>query len=683
MEDTATQTPAAEQETASTLAAAPAAETPTAPEASANAEAAVEETPAVAAEATNEETPAVAEPVAEATAEETAVVAEAASEEAPAVAEPVVEEAPAAAEAASEEAAVVAVAEEAAVVVAPAAPTEPTNDMTMEEVMNLQDALQAEASLKLKEIQKGDVISGTVVFVGAEGIALNVGAKIEGIIPLAQIAEEPMTVEQAAELFKPGDRIEAYVVRSDLTNSTIILSKKRAEQDRGWRKLSQVFETGGSIVVDIEEKVKGGLVANVEGVRAFLPASQLDVRRVNELDGYVGKPLEVRLIELNRKRNRVIISRRAIIEDQKTKARSETLDRLAPGSVLEGSVVEITDFGVFVNLGGVDGLVHRSELTFGRFGHPREVVKPGDRVQVQVMDVDNGRDRINLSMKVLTPDPWSLVEKYAPSQRISGKVTNLTNFGAFVEIEPGLEGLIHVSEMSWTKRVRHPQEIMKEGDVVEAVILKIDQKERRISLGLRQTTSDPWSTLPAKYPSGTPVKGKVTGLTDFGVFMEIEDGIEGLIHISELAHERVTNPSELFKKGDEIEAVVLSIDPVEQRASLSRKRTLPGGPPESESHSGQGGDHRGGAGGNRGGGDRGGNRGGGGAGGNRGGGNRSGGGGGGGNRRRESGFDYDYNAATTAGGADVGKVTTKLGDVYADLFAQFGLGGAVKKEDEK
>ena len=529
--------------------------------------------------------------------------------------------------------------------------------------MTMEDVLNSEAAQGAREVSRGDIVSGTVVFVGNEGIAVDVGAKIEGTIPLSQISDEALTLEQAQEMFKPGDKVDAYVVRSDIPNGVIVLSKKRAEQDRGWRKLQQVFETNGSIPVMIDEKVRGGLVANIEGVRAFLPASQVDVRRVNDLDPYVGQVMDVRLIELNRKRNRVIISRRAIIEEQKNKAKTETMSKLEPEAELEGTVVEITDFGVFVNLGGVDGLVHRSELTFGRFNHPRDVVKLGDSVKVKVIDIDNERDRINLSMKALTPDPWlNAVDKYVIGQRITGKVTNLTNFGAFVEIEAGLEGLIHISEMSWTKRVRHPNELMKEGDELEAVILRIEPKERRISLGLRQTQPDPWAELPAKYPPGTPVKGEVTGITDFGVFMRLEDGIEGLIHISELAHERVTNPAELFKKGDEIEAVVLNIDPLEQRASLSRKRLLPGGPPVREESGSaprpMGGPTGGGA-----------NR--------YGGGNR-----GGGNRRRET-FDYDYGSSRgSIANADAGggKVTTKLGDVYADLFAQFGLGG--KKESE-
>lgn len=518
--------------------------------------------------------------------------------------------------------------------------------------MTMEDVLASEAQ-EPQTVSRGDIVDGTVVFIGQEGIAVDVGAKVEGIIPLNQIGDEPVTLEQAQQMYKPGDQIEAYVVRVDLANNQIVLSKKRADQDKGWRVLERMQEQDEAFEVEVLEKVRGGLVAQVEGIRAFLPASQVDTRRVNDLDPYVGKPLMVKLIELNRKRNRVIISHRAILEAQKAKAREQTIGKLVPGAQFEGEVVEITDFGVFVNLGGIDGLVHRSELTYGRFNHPRDVVKVGDKVQVQVIDVDEGRERINLSMKSLTQDPWEgAVEKYHIGQRVRGKVTNLTNFGAFVELEPGLEGLVHVSEMSWTKRVRHPNEVLKEGDEVEAVILRIDPKERRISLGIRQTTDDPWSALPDRYPPGTPVKGKITGMTDFGVFMEIEEGIEGLIHISELDTQRVNNPADLFKKGDEIEAVILNIDPVEQRASLSRRRALGGGGPVRDYVSQGGGsrsDRYSGGGGQ---------------------GGRSGGRGG-----RSGSADYNYNAKDAQQG---GKISTKLGDVYADLFAQFGLGGDKK-----
>ncbi|WP_288405799.1 30S ribosomal protein S1 [uncultured Deinococcus sp.] len=525
--------------------------------------------------------------------------------------------------------------------------------------MTMEDILASEAQ-EPQSVSRGDIVDGTIVFIGQDGIAVDIGAKVEGVIPLNQLGEENVSLEQAQAEYKQGDKIEAYVVRVDLANNQIVLSKKRADQDKGWRVLEKMQEADEAFEVEVLEKVRGGLVAQVEGIRAFLPASQVDTRRVNDLDPFVGHPLMVKLIELNRKRNRVIISHRAIMEAEKAKAREATVGQLNAGAVFEGEVVEITDFGVFVNLGGIDGLVHRSELTYGRFNHPRDVVKVGDKVQVQVIDVDEGRERINLSMKALTQDPWEgATERYHIGQKVKGKITNLTNFGAFVELESGLEGLVHVSEMSWTKRVRHPNEVMKEGDEVEAVILRIDPKDRRISLGIRQTTDDPWSALPDRYPPGTPVKGKITGMTDFGVFMEIEEGIEGLIHISELDTQRVNNPADLFKKGDEIEAVILNIDPVEQRASLSRRRFLTGGTVPAQGgardYVSQGGGSRsdryssGGQGGGR-----------------------SGGRGG-----RGGGADYNYNAKDAQQG---GKISTKLGDVYADLFAQFGLSNDKKDE---
>jgi small subunit ribosomal protein S1 len=510
-------------------------------------------------------------------------------------------------------------------------------EMTMEDVLAASDE-----QLARKPVHRGMITMGEVIMLAQDGIIVDVGAKIEGLLPYNQLFEFDANAEEAAKYFKPGDEIQVYVVRSDIPNNTIILSKKRADQERAWNLLQEIHEAEKPVEVEIVEKVKGGLVANL-GIRAFLPASQVDVRRVNDLSPFVGQRIRVKIIELNRRRNRVIISRRAILEEEIKEQKAETLKKLEPGVRMEGEVVEITDFGAFVNLGGIDGLVHRSELTHGRFNHPRDVVKVGDKVKVEVLDMDLERERINLSMKSLVANPWDdVLARYQIGERIAGKVTNLTQFGAFVEIEPGLEGLIHVSEMSWTKRIRHPKEVLSEGDEVEAMILKIDTNQQRISLGLRQTQPDPWSSLPDRYPPGTEITGPITGITDFGVFMEIEEGIEGLVHISELAHEHIENITDHFQRGDEITAVILNIDPVEQRASLSRKRLLPytassldamptGAP------AARGGQRKGRRGG-----------------------------------RRSAEIDYDYSYAETGGGQS--RTTTKLGDVYADLFAQFGLG---------
>ncbi len=528
------------------------------------------------------------------------------------------------------------------------------DEITMEDVMAASDE-----QLARKPVHRGMITTGEIIMLAQDGIVIDVGAKIEGLLPYNQIFEHDSTIEEAAQYYKPGDQIQVYVIRSDVPNNTIVLSKRRADAERAWNLLQEVFEKEKPVEVEIVEKVRGGLVASL-GVRAFLPASQVDVRRVNDLSPYVGQRMKVKIIELNRRRNRVIISRRAILETEIAEQKGVTLQQLQPGFRTDGEVVEVTDFGVFVNLGGIDGLVHRSELTHGRFNHPRDVVKLGDKVKVEVLDMDLERERINLSMKSLLPNPWeNVLANYAIGQRVAGKVTNLTPFGAFVEIEAGLEGLIHVSEMSWTKRVRHPKEIVTEGDEVETMILKIDIPAQRISLGLRQTQPDPWSSLPDRYPPGTELTGPITGITDFGVFMEIEEGIEGLVHISELAHEHIEDINEHFKRGDEVTAVILNIDPVEQRASLSRKRLLPftAGPGGYDASSDMAGGPRGGgpAGANR----RPGRRGG----------------------RRSQGIDYDYSyAASDAGG---GKTTTKLGDVYADLFAQFGLSDAKEERREE
>ncbi|MDT7920884.1 MAG: 30S ribosomal protein S1 [Meiothermus sp.] len=443
------------------------------------------------------------------------------------------------------------------------------------QVFSMEQALQdAEARLE-KTVQRGQIVSGKVVLVTNDGVMVDIGARTEAIIPFNQLTEENLPEEELKNLLKPGDTVTAYVVRADLENGQVVLSKKRAEADQSWVKIQALYEQGEPVMVEVKEKVKGGLVATIEGIRAFLPASQVDLKRTPDLDEYVGQKFLVKIIELNRKKGRIILSRRTVLEAEQKAARSQILASLKEGDIVEGQVVEITEFGVFVALGGVDGLVHRSEITWGRFNHPKDVVQKGQTVKAKVLSVDTERERVNLSMKALSEDPWLTVsEKHPVGSRLTGKVVGLTQFGAFVEVEPGLEGLIHISELSWVKRPKHPGEILKEGQEVEAQVLRIDPVERRLSLGLKQTQPDPWKSLPDRYPPGTPVKGKVTGLTDFGVFVEIEPGIEGLIHVSELAYERIEKPSEMFKKGDEVEAAILQIDPVEQRISLSRKRLL-------------------------------------------------------------------------------------------------------------
>jgi small subunit ribosomal protein S1 len=454
---------------------------------------------------------------------------------------------------------------------------------TPEKTFSMEEALQeAEARLE-KRVRPGQVLTGKVVFVGSEGVAVDIGAKTEGIIPFNQLTEKPLSEEELKGLLKPGDEVRVQVLKVDPETGQILLSRKKVEATEHWDRIQELYEKGEPVTVTVKEKVKGGVVAELDGVRAFIPASQLDLRRIPNLDAYVGQQLLVKIIEFHRKKGRVLLSRRAVLEEEQKKAKDAFFQSLEPGQVVEGTVVDVTDFGAFVNLGPVDGLVHRSEITWGRFNHPREVLHKGQKVRAQVVSVDPEKERVNLSIKALIPDPWSTVaEKYPVGTRVRGKVVGLTSFGAFVEVEPGLEGLIHISELSWTKRPKHPSEVVKEGDEVEAVVLRLDPAERRLSLGLKQTQPDPWQQLVEKYPPGTVVKGKVTGVTDFGVFVELEPGMEGLVHVSELDHARVENPAALFKKGDEMEVVVLNIDPVEQRISLSRKRLLPPPPPREE-----------------------------------------------------------------------------------------------------
>ncbi|KGQ22369.1 30S ribosomal protein S1 [Thermus filiformis] len=441
---------------------------------------------------------------------------------------------------------------------------------------SMEEALEATGARLEKSIRPGQVLTGKVVFVGSDGVAVDIGAKVEGIIPFNQLTEKTLPEEELKTLLKPGDEVRVQVLKADMENGQIILSRKKVEATQTWDQVQALYEKGEPVTVTIKEKVKGGLLADLMGLEAFMPASQVDLRRTPNLDEYVGQQVLAKIIEVHRKKGRIILSRRAVLEEEQKKAKEAFLQSIQPGQEVEGVVADVTEFGAFVNLGPVDGLVHRSEITWGRFNHPREVIRKGQKVRAKVLSVDPGRERVNLSIKALIPDPWTTAaEKYPVGTRVRGKVVGLTPFGAFVEVEPGLEGLIHVSELSWTKRPRHPSEVLKEGEEVEAVVLRIDPQERRLSLGLKQTQPDPWQALVEKYPPGTVVKGKVTGVTDFGVFVELEPGMEGLVHVSELDHARVENPAALFKKGDELEVVVLNIDPVEQRISLSRKRLLP------------------------------------------------------------------------------------------------------------
>ena len=453
---------------------------------------------------------------------------------------------------------------------------------TPEQTFSMEAALQETEARLEKRVRPGQILTGKVVLVGSEGVAVDIGAKTEGIIPFNQLTTKPLSEEELRNLLSPGDEVKVQVLRVDPETGQILLSRKKIEAQEKWDRIQELYEKGEPVTVTIKERVKGGVVAELDGVQGFMPASQLDLRRVPNLDEFVGQQVLAKIIEFHRRKGRVILSRRAVLEEEQKKAREAFLKSLEPGQVVEGTVVEVTDFGVFVNLGPVDGLVHRSEITWGRFNHPREVIQKGQKVKAQVLSVDPEKERVNLSIKALIPDPWTTVaEKYPVGTRVRGKVVGLTQFGAFVEVEPGLEGLIHISELSWTKRPKHPSEVVKEGDEVEAVVLRLDPEERRLSLGLKQTQRNPWEVFAETHPENTEVEGEVKNITEFGLFVGLPGDIDGMVHLSDLSwDERGEDAIQNYRKGDMVKAKVTEVDVEKERISLSIKAM--GGDPYAE-----------------------------------------------------------------------------------------------------
>lgn len=423
----------------------------------------------------------------------------------------------------------------------------------------------------LKAPKPGDVLAGTVMLVTRDSVIVDINYKCEGQVPLAEFldAEGHPTV-------KEGDEVDVYFEGTETDNGTVMLSHAKAERYRIWRELEGAYQTQSPVEGLVVGKVKGGLKVDI-GVAAFLPGSHVDVRPARNLDRYVGQRGRFQILKFNRVRGNVVVSRRAVLERERASLKEETLKVLEEGVILEGTVKNITDYGAFVDLGGLDGLLHITDMAWGRLQHPSEVLKVGEKVKVVVLKYDSARERVSLGMKQITPDPWAKVaEGYPPGTRVRGKVVSVTDYGAFVEIEKGVEGLIHVSEMSWSKRAVHPSKVVNPGDYVEVQVLGVDEANRRISLGLKQTEPNPWSELERKHPLGSRVAGKVKSVTDFGVFVEIEPGIDGLVHISDLSWtKKIRHPSEVCKKGDDIEAAVLGIDPENERVSLGVKQLQP------------------------------------------------------------------------------------------------------------
>lgn len=424
-----------------------------------------------------------------------------------------------------------------------------------------------EKSCQTNPVAEGEVVLGRVVSIGADSVLVDVGYKSEGEVPTREFKTPNGELD-----VEVGDEIYVLLEKVENERGLLTLSKEKADVLRAWDEIAEACERGDILEGTVTNVVKGGLQVDI-GVKAFLPGSQIDTRPVKNLDQFVGKTFKFKVIKFNKKRGNIVLSRRAVLDLERDNLKSSTLKQIKVGAVVRGTVKNITDYGAFVDLGGVDGLLHITDLSWGRVKHPAEIVQVGSEINVRVLKYDTEKERVSLGMKQTQPDPWQDVQsKYMVGQRVTGKVVSLTDYGAFVEIESGVEGLIHVSEMSWTQRVKDPRKMLDSEQEVEAVILDIDHDARRMSLGIKQIAPNPWETLELKYPQGTRVKGVIKNITDFGIFVEIEEGIDGLVHVSDLSWDsKVSHPSQMFEKGQEVEAVVLNIDKENERVSLSVK----------------------------------------------------------------------------------------------------------------
>ena len=414
-------------------------------------------------------------------------------------------------------------------------------------------------------IKEGQIVKGSVVSIGPSEVMVDIGFKSEGAVLIKEFSD-PTAIEI-------GQEIEVFLENVEDQDGQVVLSKQKADFMRVWDSIKEAHDTGNTVEGRLMRRIKGGIVVDLFGVEAFLPGSQIDIRQVKNFDQFIGQEFPFKIIKLNKARRNIVVSRRAVLEEERSRMREEIIQVLEEGQVREGVVKNITDFGAFIDLGGVDGLLHITDMSWGRVGHPSELVSIGDRIKVKVLNYDRERERISLGLKQLTPHPWeNIEEKFPTDSQIRGKVVSITDYGAFVELEEGIEGLVHISEMSWTQHVRHPSKLVDIGDIVEVMVLKVDSESQKISLGMKQTEDDPWETLDSKYPPGIKLEGTVRSLTNFGAFVEIEDNIDGLVHISDMSWtKRIRQASEMFKKGDVIPVVVTEIDIKRRRISLSHK----------------------------------------------------------------------------------------------------------------
>jgi len=421
-----------------------------------------------------------------------------------------------------------------------------------------------------KNLEEGTVVEGTVVDIQTDGVLVDIGYKSEGVVP-----REEFNSTELAQI-KPGDRIQIYLNECEDNEGKPVLSKEKAEKMKVWEDLEKSFKKGEVVEGKILSRIKGGLIVDI-GVKAFLPGSQIDLRPVRDLDMLVGKSYPMKIIKMNHRRGNIVVSRRVLLEESRDRKRQTTLSTLEEGQRIQGTVKNITEYGAFIDLGGIDGLLHITDMSWGRISHPSELFSVGNRIEVTILKYDRETNRVSLGYKQTTADPWGEIEKkYPVGSKVRGKVVSLTDYGAFVELERGIEGLVHISEMTWTHEIRHPSKIVSVGQVVEAVVLNVDKDNRKISLGMKQIEPNPWDMIEKTYPVGSKIQGKVKSLTDFGAFVGLEEGIDGLIHVSDMSWtKRLTHPSELFKKGQPVEAVVLKIDREKERLSLGYRQLTP------------------------------------------------------------------------------------------------------------
>jgi small subunit ribosomal protein S1 len=439
-------------------------------------------------------------------------------------------------------------------------------------VEDFASALETFTTEAEEAVSEDRVIKGTVLKLTDKHVVVDIGAKSEGMLPLSEVLDH-----EGKSRFNPGDEIDVMREKGEAEEGYINLSHQKAQRLRAWDDIEAAYNEKKPIKAVVIDRIKGGLTVDIAGARAFLPGSQVDLRPVRNLDGMKGTTIDVAVIKLNKKRGNIVVSRKQLLEEEQNEKKSKTLEHLEEGAVLTGVVKNLTEYGAFVDMGGIDGLLHITDMSWGRLTHPRDLVNVGDQIQVKVLKFDKDKQRVSLGFKQLTPDPWLDAEhRYPVGAHVSGRVISVTDYGAFVELEQGIEGLVHVSEMTWSKRMKHPSKLVNVGDQVECVVLNVNPTERRISLGMRQLASNPWDSLHEKFPVGTQVEGRVRNLTDFGAFVEIEDGIDGLVHVSNLSWtKRVKHPSEVLKKGDRVKAVVLAIEPDKRRLSLGMKQLQP------------------------------------------------------------------------------------------------------------